>query len=132
MRDALARADHGLRQCLLRVADDPRHSNPGFYCCGKCSVGMWRNLLSGGLDRQEERLQRGVDDLRSKRDGEGEWHKFPFWYAVLALTEMNNPAARQELQYAAPLLERTAARPTTSTQYAQRRHTLATRALARA
>jgi hypothetical protein len=30
---------------------------------------MWRNLLSGGLDRREERLQRGAMHLRSVRDG---------------------------------------------------------------
>ncbi len=53
---ALEGADNGLMRCLARAADDPRNSNPGLYCCGKCSVGLWRNLLAGGLDRREERL----------------------------------------------------------------------------
>jgi hypothetical protein len=74
---ALERADHGLMRCLERAAEDPRHSNPGLFCCGKCSVGLWRNLLAGGLDRHEERLRRGASHLRSMRDGEHQWRRFP-------------------------------------------------------
>src|SRR5262245_27450134 len=67
---ALQAADDGLMACLARAAEDPRKRNPGLYCCGKCSVGLWRNLLAGGLDRCEERLQRGALHLRSVRDRE--------------------------------------------------------------
>ena len=49
---ALEAADDGLLRCLERAAEDPRNGNPGLFCCGKCSVGLWRNLLAGGLDRQ--------------------------------------------------------------------------------
>src|SRR6202008_1268280 len=41
---ALEGADSGLMRCLERAAADPRNSNPGLFCCGKCSVGVWRNL----------------------------------------------------------------------------------------
>lgn len=126
---ALTRATAGLLQCLTRAAEQPRNANPGTFCCGKCTVGLWRNLLSGGLDRQEERLQRGAEYLRTMRDGEGGWRKFPYWYTVLALSEMDFPAAKEELKYAAPTLEHTAARAPGSSSYAQRRHALATRAL---
>jgi hypothetical protein len=128
---ALDRASEGLMKCLERAAADPRKNNPGTFCCGKCTVGVWRNLLSGGLDRQEERLARGVDYLRSTRGGDGEWRKFPFWYTVLALSEIDLPDARNELRYAAPALERTAGRKPAATPYARRRHALAQRALAR-
>src|SRR5512143_2816773 len=64
---ALEGADNGLMRCLERAAEDPRNGNPGLYCCGKCSVGLWRNLLAGGLDRREERLRRGASHLRSMR-----------------------------------------------------------------
>src|SRR5262245_52575635 len=37
---ALEAADEGLLRCLARAADDPRHRNPGLFCCGKCSVGL--------------------------------------------------------------------------------------------
>lgn len=128
---ALDRADAGLMRCLERAALDPRHSNPGLYCCGKCSVGLWRNLLAGGLDRQTERLQRGVGHLRSMRDGEGQWRRFPFWYTVLALAEMDVPEASKELKYAAASLAFAAKRAPGAATSARRRHELAKRALGR-
>ena len=126
---ALEEADTGLMRCLERAAADPRNSNPGLFCCGKCSVGLWRNLLAGGLDRHEERLRRGAAHLRSLRDGEQRWRRFPFWYTVLALREMDSTEARAELTYAAPALQRAASRAVPSAVYARRRHELAVRTL---
>jgi hypothetical protein len=126
---ALERADAGLMRCLERAAEDPRHDNPGLFCCGKCSIGLWRNLLAGGLDRREERLRRGASHLRSMRDDEHQWRKFPFWYTVLALSEIDTAEARAELKFAAPALERAARRAVPSAIYARRRHELATRTL---
>jgi hypothetical protein len=125
---SLEAADDGLMRCLARAAADPRKQNPGLFCCGKCSVGLWRNLLAGGLDRREERLRRGVLHLRSVRDGEHGWQRFPFWYTVLALSEIDNAGAKAELQYAAPALER-ASRGMSSAVYARRRQQLAARTL---
>jgi hypothetical protein len=126
---ALDGADSGLMRCLARAAEDPRKRNPGLFCCGKCSVGLWRNLLAGGLDRREERLRRGASHLRSMRDGQHQWRKFPFWYTVLALSEMDGAEAKAELRYAAPALERAASRPVPSAICGRRRHQLAVRAL---
>jgi hypothetical protein len=42
---ALDRASEGLMRCLARAAQDPRKTNPGTYCCGKCTVGLWRPCL---------------------------------------------------------------------------------------
>lgn len=126
---ALDAADEGLVRCLQRAAEDPRNTNPGLYCCGKCSVGLWRNLLAGGLDRREERLRRGAAHLRSVRDGDHGWRKFPFWYTVLALSEMDSSEAKAELKQAAPALELAATRAAPSAVYARRRHELAVRTL---
>jgi hypothetical protein len=126
---ALERADAGLMRCLARAAEDPRNGNPGLFCCGKCSVGLWRNLLAGGLDRHEERLSRGASHLRSMRDGEHQWRRFPFWYTVLALSDMDSAEAREELKHAAPALERAATAKVPSARYARRRHELAVRTL---
>ena len=130
-RAALQRATGGMLRCLERAADHPRFVNSGQFCCGKCTVGLWRNLLAGGLDRQEERLRRGVGYLRSMRHGNGGWRTFPFWYTVLALADMDFPDASKEIRYAAPALERAAARAPGRTVYAARRHQLAERALSR-
>ncbi|HJZ78430.1 MAG TPA: hypothetical protein VKE51_42170, partial [Vicinamibacterales bacterium] len=118
---ALEAADEGLMRCLARASEEPRNRNPGLFCCGKCSVGLWRNLLSGGLNRRDERLRRGASHLRSVRDGEHGWRKFPFWYTVLALSEMDTDEAKAELKYAAPTLELAASRPVASALHARRR-----------
>ena len=34
------------------AAHTPRN-NEGVFCCGKCTVGLWRNILAGGLDRPD-------------------------------------------------------------------------------
>jgi hypothetical protein len=128
---ALGRADEGLMRCIDRAENDPRNGNPGLYCCGKCTVGFWRNLLSGGLDRQEERLRRGLQKLHTARDEAGGWRRFPFWYTALALAEMDFRAAAQELKYARAKLEQTVKRRATQGIFAGRRYALACRILAR-
>jgi hypothetical protein len=130
VRSALERASAGLMQCLERAARDPRNRNPGKYCCGKCSVGLWRNLQAGNLDRAEERLSKGIADLRQHRDDEGQWRAYPFWYTVLALTGTDLPVAKRELQYVAPRLVPVTRKRRPSTVHAQRRQELARRALA--
>ncbi len=125
---ALEGASEGLLRCLERAEMDPRYRNPGVFCCGKCSVALWRHLLAGGLDRPEERLHRGIGYLKRMRDGKGGWRRFPFWYTVLSLVEADSPQATRELRYASPTLRRVAGRAA-STTYARRRCELALRAL---
>src|SRR4026207_568380 len=84
---------------------------------------------AGGVDRREERLRRGAMYLRSVRDGDHGWRKLPFWYTVLALSEMDCAEATRELKHAAPALDRVAQRPIPSAVFASRRHALAVRAL---
>lgn len=125
---ALDRATAGLMSCLESQSTD---ANPGTYCCGKCTVGLWRNLEAGNLDRTEERLSRGMAVLRDHRKGGSEWRRYPFWYTVLALSAAEIPEAQQELEYAAPKLEAVSHRPRPSTVYGARRHDLARQVLAR-
>jgi hypothetical protein len=63
------------------------------------------------------------------RDGAHQWRRFPFWYTVLALSEMDSVEARAELKYAAPALEQAASRSVPSSVYARRRREVAIRAL---
>jgi hypothetical protein len=128
---ALELADHNLLDRLERKRPGPLHDNPGFFCCCKCSIGLWRNLLAGGLDRQPERLRHGVRELRARRDGKHRWQGFPFWYTALALYEMDNREARAELRYAAPAFEQTLRRASAPSVYARRHHELARRAMQR-
>lgn len=129
VQNSLKLATEGLLHCLSRAAANPRNANPGIFCCGKCTVGLWRHMAVGGLDRQEERLKKGIQSLRPRRDGEGGWRTFPFWYTVLLLSEIDIPSARAEIHYAAPALKRAAGR-SAATRYDERRRSIAARALA--
>lgn len=128
VQQSLERATEGLLECLERAAAKSRLANPGLFCCGKCTIGLWRHLAAGGLDRPEERFSRGIPTLRARRDGNGGWRAYPFWYTALLLSEIDLPSAKAELRYAAPELER-AAKHSAATRYGQRRRAIAERAL---
>lgn len=129
VQEALRRADAGMMKCLNACQRDGR--SIGWFCCGKCSVGVWRNVLSGGLDRREERLANGIRVLRDHRDGKAGWERFPFWYTVLALIEINDSAAADELKQVGAKLERASKVKAPGDCFAARRKEIAARALAR-
>ncbi len=102
---------------------------PGRYCCGACTAALWRHLAAGGLDKCPSRLAAGMKVLEAHRDGQGRWRCFPFHYTLLALTEIDTPAARREMQYAAGGCQRILKRKATRDKYDRRRHTVAERVL---
>ncbi len=109
----------------------------GTYCCGRCSVALWRHVLAGGFDRTEERLAMGLRCLKACRESGSTtanfraWRVFPMWYTLCALVEIELPAAVSELRHVAPQLERVVKSQPRDGCYAQRRHELATRAMAK-
>jgi len=129
VREALVRAQEGMN---ARLRDsEARGYLVGRYCCGICSAAFWRNLAVGGLERAEQRLRRGMRELKERRIGDGKWHTFRFWYTVLALSDVELPAALAELRYAAPVCEAYLRRKQAADKYAQRRRAEAQRVLAR-
>jgi hypothetical protein len=78
----------------------------GVYCCGTCSVALWRHLLASSAPEDQQRLENGLAELRRNRDGAGRWKRFPFFYTLLALGEMELPAAIDEIRYAEAVIER--------------------------
>ncbi|MBN2018209.1 MAG: hypothetical protein JW794_08810 [Candidatus Cloacimonetes bacterium] len=76
------------------------------FCCGPCTIALWRNLIVGGLNKQKERLKAGLKEMKILRDGKGRWRRFRFYYALLALHEIDLEEARDELIYARPAMER--------------------------
>ena len=123
--DALDLASDGM---LARLRKEPR---PGMYCCGKCSCALWRHLSAGGLDHAERRLAAGMKALKSCRDGKGRWKVFPFYYTLLALSEIDLSSAVREMRYAAPSCERVLKQSPKDDRFAQRRRLLAERILAK-
>jgi hypothetical protein len=104
-------------------------SDKGTYCCVTCSCAFWRHLSVGGLVNNERILTAGIKTLNSLRDGKGRWKRFPFYYTLLVLSEIELPAARKEIRYARPACERLLKRKTKKDKISKRRYILAQRIL---
>jgi len=134
VRDTLARAAEGMLERLRAAEQRERDMGRpwlGQYCCGRCTAALWRHLAAGGLGDQERHLAAGVEALRLSRLGDGKWRRYPFWYTVLALSEMDISLAIDEMRYAAPVIERSLRRAGSDGRFALRRRTLAERVLGR-
>ena len=129
VRAALARATAGIEQ---RLAGAEQSGAPaGMYCCGICTCSYWRHLAAGGLSRNAERLAAGMQALEAHRLDTGRWRRFPFFYTLLALTEVDPDLTRAEMQFAAAACERYLGTRPTNTPFATRRRRLAEMVLAR-
>ena len=100
---ALGEPLEALRQSEARLGEriirDPCSivREKGEYCCGPCSVALWRYLNVGGFASLKSSLAKGVRHLEPHRVEGGGWRRFPFYYTCLALVEVGSPAARREL-----------------------------------
>ncbi len=101
----------------------------GMYCCGICSCSLWRNLLTGAYKDGEARLIAGMKALKASRKGKGQWRRFPFYYTLLALEEMDHPLAREEIRYAASVCEKNLRRKEKEDVFSLRRRVLMERVL---
>ncbi len=124
---AMRRAEQSTERIL---ADCIQRESAGYFCCGICSVAMWRNLLSGDSGEAGRHLEGGLASLKAGRSPDGRWGRFPFFYTLLAIDEMDSPAARAEKAYAAPALERFVRRAPGTGAAPARRLELARRILA--
>ena len=126
-REALRRSNKGMVRALMSCEKPSRVR--GFYCCGSCTVALWRHLAVGGLTKPQKRLSAGLQVLRKYRDGTGKWRRFPFYYTLLALSELDGRLAKDEKQYAAPFCERLLKRASGKHKIAKRRKLLLERIL---
>lgn len=127
VKDALARASTGMRGALDRARQEKRKK----FCCGTCDPALWRHITAGGLKGEEEWLDNGMKVLKGFRDGKGRWQRFPYFWTMLALSEMDFPAARQEMRYAAAVGERYVNRKKPSDPITRRRVLAIERVLAK-
>ncbi len=127
INDALADAGAGMTERMRKG----REHKSGTYCCGTCSASLWRHLAVGGLKNPERFLAAGLKTLKAHRLGTGRWKRFPFYYTLLALSEMDVPSAIKEMRYAAPSCERLLKRSPKDGKYDSRRRALGERILAR-
>lgn len=129
VRDALNRASLGMQKVL--DGHEASGGSLGMYCCGTCTPALWRNLSVGGLKDHGRVLAAGMKVLKQHREGNGRWKRFPFYYTLLALSEIELPSAIKEMQYAAPVLKRILRRSPKPDKFDKRRRILAERVLAR-
>lgn len=122
---ALERATAGFMEFMKQYSEVDK----GTYCCATCSCALWRHLSAGGLENGERILANGIKTLKSFRDGKGRWKRFPFYYTLLVLNEIELPGARKEMQYAAQACERLLKREMKKDKISRRRRILAERIL---
>jgi hypothetical protein len=99
--------------------------------CAHSGIGLMRYVAAKDGDRAHDWLERHVKRLSARRDGTGRWKGLPFYYTLLALSEIDLPAARQELGYAVPACERVLKRRSRADSTARRRRGIVHRALSR-
>lgn len=128
-KEALGKADQGMRK-KLKEHEDNIGKTCGLYCCGTCTAAYWRNITSGGLGKSVDRLSSGLKELKTLRIGNGKYKRFPFYYTMLALYDIDLREAIEEMRYGAFSLERLL-KKTPVNKYDLRRHELAKRILAR-
>lgn len=129
VNDALSRATFGMTRRLESA--EACGAVRGTFCCATCTCSLWRHLAVGGLKDSERRLASGMKALKSHRLGDGRWKRFPFYYTLLALSEMDIPSATAEMRYAAPACERSLKRSPGNDGFTRRRRLLAKRILER-
>ena len=101
----------------------------GTFCCGPCTVSVWRHMAVGGLGDYARHLDEGIGVLMSHENGAGMWRRFPFFYTLLALSEVDTPNARRAVAYALPECEQRVNTLRRTSRFGARRFELLSRIL---
>ncbi|KPK73768.1 hypothetical protein AMJ87_00720 [candidate division WOR_3 bacterium SM23_60] len=128
-REALKRSNRGMLKALMSCETPTRVR--GFYCCGTCTAALWRHLAVGGLEHSKRRLEAGLRVLKTYRDGSGKWRRFPFYYTLLALSEIESKLTMDEMRYTGSICERLLKRYKSKSKIAKRRRVLLEKILAK-
>lgn len=101
-------APEALSHCesVRGTADHLKEHGASLFCCGPCTVSVWRLAGIGAPVAADHALDHLLSALSKHRDGKGAWGRFPYFYTLLALLELDHPQAIAELEYALPGCER--------------------------
>ncbi|OGO66506.1 MAG: hypothetical protein A2030_01380 [Chloroflexi bacterium RBG_19FT_COMBO_50_10] len=99
--------------------------------CKALTVAYLRYLVLDSSGNVDESIKYFLTNLAGHRDGKGKWSGFPFYFILLMLSELDNPLATQELQYAVPACEKQQAHTLPADPIAKRRQAIIASALAR-
>jgi len=100
----LTSASDKLLACFARAEAGGKPE--GTYCCGPCTVALWRHMAQGGLGAYARKLDQGLKVLAAHRSGSKGWRRFPFFYTLSVLAEVDLPSARKEARLLLPECER--------------------------
>lgn len=119
--EAIGRA----QERFLRQLDETEKTGygTGTYCCGKCTIAYWRTLMTHWLPDAEERIQKGIGDLKKSRFN-GKWRRYPFYYTLQCLCELPLDLAGPEIKYIQPICETTLRHIRKSNAYYRQRCTI--------
>jgi hypothetical protein len=85
---------------------------PGYFCCPACAVSRWRVMSAGRPEGWESILELGLQRLAAEPIADnGCWRRFPFYYTLLALSEMPLPEAAVQARRVRAAARRAAAGP---------------------
>lgn len=112
------------------MSDEKKGKHEGTFCCGPCTVSLWRNMAAGGYGNYAKKLNSGFAILNNFRKNEGEWSRFPFYYTLSVLLESKKlPNAKKEIEYAFDKCSRRIKTIRGNDKYAERKHELLKRIL---
>jgi len=83
-----------------------RGGKSGYYCCHRCTMAFLRTLAAVKPEEWDEILEKGLNRIKEARTPDGRWHGSPFFYTLLALSEMDTPSAQAELRHASKVAEK--------------------------
>ena len=95
-----------LCEAVRTTANSLKKQGSPLFCCGPCTVSVWRLTGIGARVPDDAALDHLLSALRTHRDEKGAWRRFPFFYTLLALLELDHRKAAAELKYAVPECER--------------------------
>jgi hypothetical protein len=99
VRDAYHRA-------TVWMNEEPGFQQSGTYCCGRCTLAYWRHTWVRDFEYKEMHIAKGLQVMKDSRSGDGEWRKFPFFYGVYALLDLDLEESSAELRYARSAIEK--------------------------
>lgn len=120
--DTLGKTDEWFYKMLK--ASEEAGKPLGTFCCGQCTIGLWRYINAGGLPKYRDNVPLGIMSLHSNRDETGKWGRFPFYYTLLALSEIDDTMAVKEINYAMPACERALKRMNKENMFSRRKRDL--------
>ncbi len=126
---ALKRGRRAMDSVIARDEKERKIEHLGFFCCPTCSSAYWRAMTVGALSKSKERLTAGMRILRQSRTGTGRWKRFPFFYTLMVLSEMDRDLSGEELKYAGMAIDRFLSRKPADDFYSRRRRDIAEKIL---